>query len=113
MKKILILLTIILLQACFDEPDHKWICVGELTSIRVDDDGEYHFTTDYRTIHDEYKFSIIIQRDNIDKPMLYVEQEKCPEGKHCNSAHEDWREVQLTRYKFVLPYDYKIETFDD
>ena len=69
MKKLIAILTIMLLFSC-TKPEYRWAYSGKLTSIRVDDDGEYHFTTDNVTEYDVHQFSITIQRNNVIEPEL-------------------------------------------
>jgi hypothetical protein len=111
MKKILFAF-ILLLQACqYEEPEYRWLFMGELTSIRVDDDAQYHFLTDYFAEHDVSANSVAIQRSNILKPILHKQQYRCPEQKRCTKGNQDW--LDNYKYKVILPLNYKIETFDD
>jgi len=105
-----ILISTVLFTSC-DKPERRWRYEGVLTSVRIDDDSEYHFTTDEVSEDDESKIWITIERSNVSKPELWILEERCPDGKTCNETHE-WTDV-LSRWKFVLPNDYKIETFDD
>lgn len=116
----IILLSLLVGGCSFDKPEYRFKCVGKLNSLRIDDDSEYHFSSDFRAIHDLRSYYLIIERDAIKTPMLYVKEGKCPKGKFCNEYQDYWKEVSefgddfsFIKYKVVLPLDYKIETFDD
>ncbi len=111
MKNILIVLTFLLNFNSCDIPEEKWVYQGDITTFRIDDDGEYHFSTDNRTYNDESQYRVTIERKDINKPELYTLHHKCPEGKICSEGTNEWREAY--KIKIILPNNYKIETFDD
>lgn len=105
MKNILIIL-IVLFCSCNSKPQSKRLqFLGVITSLRIDDDSEYHFSTDYVTESDVDKYQVHIQRENIDKPILYISQV---------SMSDSWvDDLYGGGYIINLPINYKIETFDD
>ncbi len=111
MKKLL-LLAIVALSSC-DEPERRWIYQGDITTLRIDDDSEYHFSTDNLVESDVPKYMVHISRKDILKPALYLQSERCPKGKICNTCQEDWQLVQNGDYLIELPKNYKVETFED
>lgn len=109
MKRIITTLLLLTLFSC-GEVEYRYKEVGELTSLRIDDDSEYHFSTDNIVENDIFKDNIYIQRGS-DKPTLYIKQGRCKNG-ICNSHNKEWKNERYS-WKIVLPYDYKIETFED
>lgn len=115
MKYLLILFTL-LFMSC-DPPEHRYSFYGIINNLRIDDDGQYHFDTDYSTYHDVPSREIIIKRDNINKPILYIKEMRCPPGKTCET-YGDTVWVSAERYvgipyKIILPTNYQIKTFND
>ena len=96
------------------KPEFRWAYYGEITSFRLDDDSEYHFSTDIVVRSDIQDMRVTIYRKNIKTPILYMREFRCPDGQTCNTAGKEWA---ITRgaemYKIEIPMDYKIETFDD
>ena len=111
MKNIIIIVTFILNFTSCDVPEEKWVYHGNITTIRIDDDGEYHFSTDNRLFHDESQYKILIERKDSTNPELYTLYHRCPEGKICSEGTNEWQEIG--KIKIILPNNYKIETFDD
>lgn len=106
MKKLLLLtLVSMLLFACkVAEKEKRWLRCGELNTVRIDDDAEYHFSTDGIVRQDVEPYYVSIERSKkVSIPYLYVEQTK----------RSKWDEDYPARYKLVLPIGYKIETFND
>jgi hypothetical protein len=115
MKNLLLILIISLTSCVYDEPECKYTNYGILTSVRIDDDAEYHFSTDYNAVHDVPTFEVIIERKNADEPYLYIRQCRCPENKSCDMFTNKWDEDMhsYNKYKLLLPLNYKIDTFND
>lgn len=111
MKYFLIAVSVIFLTSC-DEPEYRWKEYGALTSLRIDDDSEYHFSTDNYVVNDMASIWVSIDRGNYQQPKLFLKEKRCPEGKSCSSGGKEWSRVPY-RYLIQLPKDYKIETFDD
>jgi hypothetical protein len=108
MKYIILILSIFLVSCDMGKDTKEYRYSGEITSLRIDDDGEYHFSTDNLVEHDVYKMRVDIERDNTNFPQLLkvfiITNFK--DGRQ--REHESYGD-----YKIVLPYNYKIETFDD
>lgn len=111
MKYILILLTTMLFSCGKELKQLQY--EGEITSLRIDDDAEYHFSTDFLTESDVQKYKVVIIRTSTFAPKLYRLYHKCEEGKTCMQANDNWEIDQLGYWQIELPNDYKIETFDD
>ncbi|WP_312390839.1 hypothetical protein [Chryseobacterium sp.] len=110
-RKLFFVCLFFVLISCSKDIRYRWKIQGALTSLRLDDDGEYHFSTDGTTKHDIHQFDvIIIRQDTI--PTLFYKEWKCGSGV-CNEAPDQWAEVNQSSYKIVIPKNYKIETFDD
>lgn len=115
MKNLLIAFaSLLILQSCSKDISYRYVKSGKITSLRIDDDSEYHFSTD-NIVKNDIKNSqiIIVRKDTI--PTLFKKQWKCNSGV-CNSATNEWdytSELDNGYYKIVLPLDYKIQTFDD
>lgn len=110
-NKLLFLLILPFLTSC-DEPEYKWFEEGEIRTLRIDDDSQYHFSTDDIVESDVSRFEISIERGNYSTPILLRKYQRCPDGKTCNSATNEWRVIHY-KWTIKLPNDYKIETFDD
>lgn len=111
MEKILLLLFMFILLSCNEKYEYKYREMGNITSLRIDDDGQYHFSTDKITQCDISQFQILIKRDKKTKyPKLFYLQEKSnysPEDEFIDVGYSDWQ------YLIKLPINYKIETFND
>ena len=111
--KNLIFLLLVLITSCkqVDTPVHSFIAKYDIQSIRVDDDGEYHIVAvsaqgNVKTLHDvDNGLTVYLKYGNYEKPYLTVPiSDKC-----CGSGNysaEDYETV-------FLPFNYKIETFND
>lgn len=108
----ILIIATLFLSSC-DKPEYKYTEVGTITSLRIDDDGQYHFSTDNTVENDVSKHYVFINRGNYDCPTLILKQERCPEGKTCESTDENWSTYYPKTFKINLPNDFKIETFDD
>lgn len=83
--------------------------VWEISTIRVDDDSEYHFTaikeTGYVVTESDLDYEIAyIRHTNVNNPIIKVIK-KCGEWNGC------WYESD--NYKIILPKGYRVETFED
>lgn len=94
-----------------DLPEERWNYQGDITTLRLDDDGEFHFSTDTEVYHDESHYHVLIARDDIQVPKLYIKQNRYPDGNFFKEGGYEWQ--NLNEKKIVLPNNYKIETFDD
>ena len=83
--------------------------IGTLNTVRLDDDGEYHFSTNSEAYSDVSDIWVHIERKDIDSPTLckYESRRVLKSG---DGAFSDW---SGSDYKIELPLNYKIETFDD
>ena len=109
-KSILTTILASLLIGCGELPKNetRWFNYGVVTSLRIDDDSEYHFSTDRKAEHDVNNGEVvIIRKDTI--PTLYIRLERCSPDSWCIDDKLDKSPV----YKFVIPKDYNITTFND
>ncbi len=112
MKKLLLLLFITVILTSCDQPEYRWVSAGQLTSFRVDDDAEFHFTTDNLTENDVSPYIIVIKRIPGCQPEVFKRQIRCLGM--CNHGNKDWTDCsRFDGYFIQIPPDYKIETFDD
>ena len=113
-KPMLSVVVFLLLISCSNDISYRYVPTGNLTSLRIDDDSEYHFSTDNFIRNDVKKYNLlIIRKDTI--PTLFRKQYKCNSG-ICNEAPNEWgfcSEIEEGFFKIVIPKNYKIETFDD
>lgn len=108
--KYLYLLAIVLFSCEVPKTEYRFYYVAHLTTLRIDD-GEYHFSTDNTVVHDQRNEQVWIERGSAVYPELYIRQER-----QVGYGDSTWSEVKGSyhaKYKIILPYDYKIETFDD
>ena len=116
MKFIKFLLLTLILVSC-GPLEFKWTNYGKLNNVRIDDDAEYHFDTDYQVYSDIKSNYVIIERKNIKEPYFYKKEGRCPYGKSCidydDTTWVDAERLTFIVYKLVLPTNYKIETFND
>lgn len=111
MKTTLSLISLLIILSCNSVKEFRWKPQGEITTIRIDDDSEYHFSTDYNIENDISKYNIqIVRKDTI--PSVFIKQIRCKSG-ICNGSDQDWRDDQPESYKIIIPNNFKIETFDD
>lgn len=84
----------------------------DIQSIRVDDDSEYHIVAvsksgnDVETIHDaDNGWDIQLSFSDIENPVIQytLSDDCCGEGNY----------VEEKKPKVILPFGYKIETFED
>ena len=109
-NKFLVLVFALSISSC-DLLEERWTYKGDITTLRLDDDGEYHFSTDTEVYHDESHYRILIERKDVENPKLYIKEHRCPDGNICSEGTSEWQEIGGK--KIVLPLNYKIETFDD
>ena len=95
-----LLLLIFTLSSC-DPPEERWKYQGDITTLRIDDDGEYHFSTDYDAFHDESHYTIKLERQDIPNPQLYIKQNRCPQGKFCSEGSKEWQYIFIEK-KIIL-----------
>lgn len=88
---------------------------GELNTIRIDDDAEYHFSTDYIVRKDIASYYVHIERSTkTSVPYLYIEEIRCPTAFCKGGGRQVWDEdFPNTKYKLLLPIGYKVEAFSD
>lgn len=100
--KTLLICAVLILAGC-DKPIIRRTYVGDLTTLRIDDDAEFHFSTDRITENDVYNFQLDIRREDCDRPQLFIYEQLCPDGKTCNEAVSDeWRRDGL-QWSVTLP----------
>ena len=119
LKKIILLLIYVTLVACEGSTIYRekhglineYDIIYNIQSIRIDDDSEFHIvavsnTGDIKTYNDmDVPYDINIQYGNYEKPILiiHISDRCCGEG---NYTQEGIPNV-------FLPFNYKINTFDD
>lgn len=116
MKKLLvIILSILLLGSCrFDSRETRWKNYGVLNNVSLDDDGEYHFSTDHIVKNDVRSSSVLIERTvESNTAYLYLEEKRCPTGKFCENMSNEWDPDVSPRYKLVIPATYQIKLITD
>lgn len=104
MKTLLLIAIVACLSSC-EPPETRWSYYGKITSLRLDDDAEYHFSTDNFATSDVYRDYVQIQREGLSHPEIYIQQEK--------TRWDEWIINGKEEYLIKLPRDYKIETFND
>ena len=90
--------------------ESRWVSLGTINSVRLDDDGQYHFSTDLKAYNDVSNFRVYIKRIDSKTGFLYKQEvrEVCTSG---NWSDTEWKPSDII--KLELPKDYKIETFAD
>ena len=66
-NKFLVLVFALSISSC-DLPEERWVYKGDITTLRLDDDGEYHFSTNTEAYHDESHYRILIERKDVENP---------------------------------------------
>lgn len=89
--------------------DKRYDVEYDINSIRVDDDGEYHIVAvsksgNVETLSD-VKYTIDLKYGNYEKPIYSVH--------FTDYGNMDGRYFRYGDPTVFLPFDYKIETFDD
>lgn len=111
MRKLLLAIILLVANSCSEDVKYRWYHPERLNSFRIDDDSEYHFSTDYNAESDIFKSNvIIIRKDTI--PTVYYQQFKCGSG-DCFKTPKEWTDKPYGSYKIVIPENYVIETFND
>jgi hypothetical protein len=93
---------------CKTPPDQvKWVTF-QVMALRIDDDAEYHITMgnpDYgiKSYHDVDSYEIYVHFGNIPAPVV---------SQLYTKDRDEWVDHPL-HLDLTLPYNYKIETFDD
>lgn len=108
--RILIIFCFLFLYSCNEKYSYKFKEIGNINSLRLDDDGEYHFFTDEDTYYDITPYQILIKRKIIKTPKLFYLQEKSN-----YSSDNKFYDVGFAKHQYliILPVNYEIQTFND